>query len=68
MGKNFLCKKFMHFLIYQKFDFLISEIVFEIRNYFQEIPILWYQKIISDIRKSIVCYQKNIFWYQKIGI
>ena len=38
---------------YQKFDFLISEIIFDIRNYFLilEIPIYWYQKIITDIRK-----------------
>ena len=60
-------------------DFLISRINFwyqkmprfsDIRNYIlvSETPIFWYQKIISDIRKSNFWYQKIIFWYQKIGI
>ena len=58
---------------YQKMcEFLISENHFLIsENHFlisENRGIFWYQKIISDIRKSNFCYQKIIFWYQKIGI
>ena len=72
---EFLISENDHDFLYQKFMyFLKSEIWFsEIRNYFliSEILIFWYQKIISDTRKSNFWYhflisEILIFWYQKI--